>query len=133
MRGRNLRGGGSRGFPSVHPLCQSLRPCHHCRRWRDNSGGSVGSRKPLIGAYLPQSTLDHLPDLEEALNRFLGKGPVFLGDINTDIGCLMNPWDQQVKDYLASFGMVDLLDNFQQRLRYRNLNKWWQVCQGRIL
>ena len=27
---------------------------------------------PLIEAYLPPSTLDHLPDSEEALNRFMG-------------------------------------------------------------
>ena len=26
-----------------------------------------GQRTPFIGAYLPPSTLDHLPDLEEAL------------------------------------------------------------------
>ena len=133
MRGRNLRGGGSRGSPSIQLLCQSLRPRHHCCRWQDNSGGSAGSRTLLIGAYLTQSTLDHLPDLEEELNRFPGKEPVLLGDLNTDIGRLRNPWGQQVKDYLASLGMVDLLDNFRQRLRYRNLNKWWQVCQGQIL
>ena len=29
-----------------------------------------GKRTPIIGAYLPPSTLDHLPDLEEALSCF---------------------------------------------------------------
>ena len=44
-RGWNIWVGGSRGFPSGHNLCRSLRHCHHCRRWWDNSGGSVGSSR----------------------------------------------------------------------------------------
>ena len=46
---------------------------------------------PIIGEYLPPSTLDHLPDLEEALNRFLGRYPVVLGDLNADFGRLSKP------------------------------------------
>ena len=72
---------------------------------------------PLIGAYMPLSTLDHLPDLEEALNRFPGSDPVFLWDLNPDIFRLNNPQDLQVDDFLASFGLVDLLGHFQQCLR----------------
>ena len=54
---------------------------------------------PAIGAYLSPSTLDHLLDLEEALNRFPGREPVVLGDLNTNIGRLTNPPDQQVADF----------------------------------
>ena len=60
----------------------------------------------LIGAYLPPPTLDHLSELEEALNLFQGRDPVLLGDLNVDIGRLRNPRDQNVTDFLASFGLV---------------------------
>ena len=72
---------------------------------------------PLIGVYLTPSTLDHLPYLEESLNCFLVRDPVVLGDLNTNIGQLRNPRDQQVSVFLASFGLVDLLGHFRQRLR----------------
>ena len=67
---------------------------------------------PLIKAYLPPSTLDLLPYLEEVLNKFLGRDSVILGDLNVEIGCLRNPQDQQATDFFASFGVEDLLDNF---------------------
>ena len=34
---------------------------------------SGGQRTPLIGVYLPPSTLDHITDLEEALKRLPGR------------------------------------------------------------
>ena len=40
-------------------------------------------RTPLVDAYLPLSTLNHMPDLEEALKRF--KDPIVLGDLNMDL------------------------------------------------
>ena len=90
-------------------------------------------RTLLTREYLPPSTLDHLPKFMEALDRFLGRDPVILGELNADKGRLRNPWYQQVADFLAYFRLVDLLDNFLQCLRYRNLQTWWQVRQGRIL
>ena len=94
---------------------------------------SGDQQTPLIRAYLPPSTLNNLPDLEESLNCFPGRDPVVLGDINVDIGLLINPQDQQVTYFLASFGLVDRLAHFQKRLRYCNLHTWWKVRQGRIL
>ena len=67
---------------------------------------------PLIGAYFPPSTLEHLPDLGEAPICFPCRDPVVLGGINADIGCLSNPWYQQVAGLLASFELVDLLVHF---------------------
>ena len=69
-------------------------------------------QNPLIGSYLPQSTLDPLPNLEDVLNRLTGRYPVVLGDLNTDIACLRNPWDKQAPEFLASFGLVDILAHF---------------------
>ena len=48
-------------------------------------------RTPLIGDYLPLTTLDHLPDLEEAQNIFLGRYPIVLRDLNEDVGRIGNP------------------------------------------
>ena len=67
---------------------------------------------PLIRAYLPPSTLEHLPDLEEDPDCFLFRDLVVMGGINADIGCLSNPWYQQVAGLLASFELVDLLVHF---------------------
>ena len=50
------------------------------------------TRTPLVGTYLPPSTLYHLPDLEEALKRF--KDPIFLGDLNMDLGEARRPRSQ---------------------------------------
>ena len=66
----------------------------------------------LIGAYLPTSTLDYLPDLEEFSDRFFGRDPVVLGDLNADIDHLRNPRNQHVAYFLEYFGLVELLDNF---------------------
>ena len=41
------------------------------------------NRNPLVGAYLPPSTLKHLLDLEEALQRF--REPIYLEDLNVDL------------------------------------------------
>ena len=73
---------------------------------------SGAQRTPLIGLYpSPLSTLDHLPDLEEALNRFPGRDPIIIGELNADIGRPQNPRNQQVADFMASFGLVDLLNS----------------------
>ena len=88
---------------------------------------------PLIGVYLTPSTLDHLPYLEESLNCFLVRDPVVLGDLNTNIGHLRNPRDQQVSVFLAYFGLVDLLGHFRQRLHHFQLQTWWQFLQGIVV
>ena len=67
----------------------------------------------LIGAYLPSSTLEHLPDLEEALARFRDQGPIVLGDLKADISQYQNPYIQEVADLLMEFGMLDLHHHFR--------------------
>ena len=47
--------------------------------------------RPLIRSYIQISTLDHLPDLEDAPKRFMGRDHFVLGDLNANIGCLSNP------------------------------------------
>ena len=53
----------------------------------------------LIGSYLPPSTLEHLPELEEALTLFCYQEPIVLGDLNANIQ-EQNPHSQQVADLL---------------------------------
>ena len=54
---------------------------------------------PLVGAYLYLSTLKHLPDLEENLQRF--RDPIFLSDMNVDLGEERSLRSQLVADLLA--------------------------------
>ena len=79
---------------------------------------------PLIWVYLPSSTMCHLPDLEEALNRFPRRDTVVLGDLNAGIFGLKNPRGQQVAEFLGTIGLVDLLGHFCQHLHYRCLQMW---------
>ena len=73
---------------------------------------SINHKMSFIGAYLPLSTLDHLLDLEEEMNRFPGRDSVVLGDLNVDIRCLRNPRDQQVAYFQYYFRLVDVLVHF---------------------
>ena len=69
--------------------------------------------------------MDRLPDLNEELNDFLGRDPIFMGDLNTDVSYMVNPWNQQVAEFLAYFRMVYLLGHFMQRLRFQSEKTWW--------
>ena len=84
----------------------------------------------LMRVYLPPSTLEHLPDLEEALDRFLGKDPIVIIDLHEDIRRLQNPQIQQVANFLTSFGMFDLLSNIRHWIRFQHMKTWWKVIQG---
>ena len=77
--------------------------------------------------------MDCLPDLKEVLNDFLGRVPIFMGDLNTNVSYMMNPWNQQVADFLAYFRMVDLLGHFRQCLRFQSDKTWWQAHKGKLL
>ena len=66
-------------------------------------------RKPFIGAYLPLTTLEHLTYPEEALNRFPRRYPIIMRDLNADVRQMGNPQNNQVEDFLESFGLVYLL------------------------
>ena len=85
---------------------------------------------PLIDTYLPPSTLEHLQYWEESLTRSRTQYPIVLGDLNTDICQVQNPWSQQVADLLTEFGRVDLLCHFRQFWWFWDLKMWYQVQQG---
>ena len=71
-------------------------------------------RNPLIEAYLPPSIIYKLMDLEGAINRFPGREPIIMGDLNAYTGCLYNPWNQWVEDFLAYFGLVNLIGHIRE-------------------
>ena len=59
------------------------------------------SRTPIIGAYVPLTTLTHLPDLEESLERFRVKYPILLGYFNVYLDESQKPISQLVVDLLT--------------------------------
>ena len=73
-----------------------------------------GKRTPIIGSYLPPSTLGHLPDLEEARTRFWDQDPIVIGNLSADIVKSQNSRSQQVADLLMEFSMMELLLHFRQ-------------------
>ena len=91
---------------------------------------SGGQHTLLIGAYLPLSNIDHLLNLEEAVNRFQWRDSISIWDLNADIGRLQNPRIQQVADFLEYFGIVDILSHYRNRLRFCLMKTWFQVRQG---
>ena len=54
---------------------------------------------PLIDAYLPLLTLDHLPDLEDSLQFF--SNPIVIRDLNMDLNESRSPQSQQVVDLIV--------------------------------
>ena len=56
--------------------------------------------------------------LEEAISRFPGSYPIIMGYLNAYIGRLQNLRNQQVADFMESFGLVNLISYFRQQLRF---------------
>ena len=79
---------------------------------------SGGNRTPLVGVYLPLSTLYHLPYLKESLACFQEQDPIVLGYLNSDIVQAQNPCIQKVDDLLMEFSMANLLRHFRQHLSF---------------
>ena len=46
---------------------------------------------------------------------------------------IQNPRNQHMDDFLDSFGLVDPLVHFRQRLWFLHQQTWWQVRQGKLL
>ena len=92
------------------------------------------SRMPIVGAYLPPSTLDHLPDFEQAMERFSNYPNVtVLGDFNANIYDLANLRNQTIANCFSNYGLLDLLAHFKQRYRYRDHSTWFQVREGTLV
>ena len=94
-------------------------------------GDSKGT--PLIGTYLPPSTLENLLDLEEAMTWFEYQDPIVLWDLNADTVQAQNPRIQQVTNMLMKFGLVDLLHQFRQLCWFLHMKKWLNVWKFRLL
>ena len=56
--------------------------------------------------------------LEEAISRFPGSYPIIMEDLNAYIGRLQNLRNQQVANFMESFGLVNLISYFRQQLRF---------------
>ena len=56
--------------------------------------------------------LAHIPDLEEALERFRGQNPILMGDLSVDLDEAQNPRSQFIANLLMEFYLIDLMHNF---------------------
>ena len=91
------------------------------------------TRTPLVGVYLPHSTLEHLSDFKEKLQRFKWQDSIVLVDINAYLDDARSSQIQSVADLLIEYGLIEMVCNFRQRLRFRDLNTWTQVRQDTFL
>ena len=64
------------------------------------------TRTPLVGTYLPPSTVEHLPDFEEDLQKFKGLYPIALGYFNVELDNARILRSQRVADLLAEFSLI---------------------------
>ena len=87
----------------------------------------------LVGAYLPHSTLEDLPDVNEVLQQFNGRDPIVLGDLNMELENTRSSQSQRVADPLIEYGIIDLVQKFIQRQCFQYLKTWTQVKQGTVL
>ena len=71
--------------------------------------------------------------MEEALKLFQDQYPIVIGDLSANIGKPQNPRSQQVADLLTDSGMMELLHRFWKNWRYRHVNTWPKVRQGRAM
>lgn len=89
-------------------------------------------RIPIVGIYLAPTSLDSLPDLDAALDRFPGQKVTVLGDLNVDLLKPINPRSHQVAAVLSSHGLEDMLPHFLQRKAFRHNQTWWQYRRGTL-
>ena len=92
-----------------------------------------GRRTPIIGAYLPPSTLHQLPDLEESLTRFQDQDTIVLGDLYAKTSQAQNPRSQKVAAMILEFRLMELLRHIHQWWQLGHMKNWSQVRQGRVM
>ena len=110
-------------------------PCRHGPNVLSCVLVNGNTHQPLIGAYLPPSTLDDLPYLTEALERFQASKipPILMGDLNVDLSQESSDSRlNQVSSTLATYGLEDLLPHFLQRHPYRDNCTWHQTRNSTI-
>ena len=89
------------------------------------------TRTPLVGAYISPSMLEHLPDLEEALQSF--RYSIVPRELSVDLDKARIPRSQRVADLLAEYCLIDLVRHLRQSRRFWNLKNLSQVRQVTVL
>ena len=79
------------------------------------------TQTPLVGAYLPPLTLEHLPEVKEELQRFKGRYIIVLGYLNVDLEDARILRSQRVAELLTEYGLIDLVHHFRQCRRFQDL------------
>ena len=91
------------------------------------------TQTPLVGAYFPPSTLEHLPYIKEALQRLKGWVPIILGDIKVDLDDAWSSRVQRVADLLMEYCLIDRVRCSRQRCWFLDLKTWTQFRQSTVL
>ena len=66
-------------------------------------------------------------------DTLLDQYPIILGDLNADVWQPQNPHSHQVADLMMEFSQMDLIHHVRKRWRFRSINMWSQVRQGRVI
>ena len=91
-------------------------------------------RIPVVGAYVPPSDTDTLGFIEQALDRFPGRGkPLLMGDLNANLLYPRDARDEEIADLAANYGLDDLLSHFWQRRGKRHDTTWRQQRNDGII
>jgi len=79
-------------------------------------------------AYLLPDTLEDLPHIQAAFDRFKNRcPPTLMADLNVDLYApAPDLRTRQVADFLAANGMEDMLSHFHSRRRFRHQKTWYQ-------
>jgi hypothetical protein len=85
---------------------------------------STTQQTPLICVYLPPGDTTELEYLTEALNRFPNQQPIVIGDLSTDLEDLSQTRTMETNNLLASYGLINMIAQFQQRRKHRNCKTW---------
>jgi exonuclease III len=94
---------------------------------------SATRHTPLIGAYLPPGEQVDLEYLTKALERFPNQQPLILGDLNTDLEDPTRPRSIETNNLLSTYGLIDMIAQFQQRRRHRDRTTWFQRKQDTMI
>ena len=65
------------------------------------------ARTPLVKLYLQPSMLEHLPNLDEALQCF--RDPIVMFYLNADTNKARSTWRQSVLALLVEYRLIDLV------------------------
>jgi hypothetical protein len=88
---------------------------------------------PIVGAHIPPADLETIEHITRAMERFPGRDPLLLGDLNVDLGSFLDPREVETAAAVASFGLEDLLPHFRQHRGFCHGKTWRPERLGQVV